>query len=92
MNTNIEFQPDWASPPGETITDILQERNLLPAEFARRIGHTLLETRDLLEGRQPISNDLARKLEQVLGASAAFSINANLNTARTWRVFSTGRL
>jgi HTH-type transcriptional regulator / antitoxin HigA len=72
MNSNIEFQPDRASPPGETIADILEERNLLPAEFARRIGHTLPQTRDLLDGRQPISNDLARKLEQVLGASAAF--------------------
>jgi HTH-type transcriptional regulator / antitoxin HigA len=75
MNTDIEFQPDWASPPGDTIADILEECNLPPAEFARRIGHTLPETRDLLEGRQPISNDLARKLEQVLGASAAFWIN-----------------
>jgi len=75
MNKNIDFQPDWASAPGDTIADILEERNLLPTEFARRLGHTLPQARDLLEGRQPISNDLARKLEQVLGASEAFWIN-----------------
>ncbi len=75
MKKNIDFQPDWASAPGDTIADILEERNLPPAEFARRMGHTLPQARDLLDGRQPISNDLARKLEQVLGASAAFWID-----------------
>ena len=57
MKKNIDFQPDWASAPGDTIADILQECNLPPAEFARRMGHTLPQARDLLDGRQPISND-----------------------------------
>jgi plasmid maintenance system antidote protein VapI/Zn-dependent peptidase ImmA (M78 family) len=75
MNSQIEFQPDWVSAPGETIADILEERNLAPEEFARRMGRKLLAVRDLLEGRHPISNDLARRLEEVLGGSAAFWIN-----------------
>jgi HTH-type transcriptional regulator/antitoxin HigA len=75
MNRNDEFQPDWVSAPGDTVADILEVRNLPTAEFARRIGHTLARTRDLLDGGEPITNDLAQKLHEVLGASAAFWIN-----------------
>src|ERR1700730_1303216 len=75
MNRNKPFRPEWASAPGETIADILEERDLPHAEFARRIGHSISDTHGLLEGRSPITNGLARKLEQVLGASAAFWIN-----------------
>ena len=75
MNKNGTFQPDWASAPGETIADILKERNLPHAEFARRIGQSISEIHGLLEGHSPITNELAKKLEQVLGASAAFWVN-----------------
>lgn len=75
MNKNNEFRPDWVSVPGDTIADILEERSLPQAEFARLIGHTLPQTHGLLEGREPITNDLATKLEEVLGASATFWIN-----------------
>ena len=40
MNKNNAFQPDWVSPPGDTIADVLEERNLPPDEFARRIGRS----------------------------------------------------
>jgi plasmid maintenance system antidote protein VapI/Zn-dependent peptidase ImmA (M78 family) len=75
MNRNNDFQPDWISAPGDTIADILEERDLPQAEFARRIGHTLSEARGLLEGREPITPELATKLQHVLGASATFWIN-----------------
>ena len=75
MNRNDEFRPDWVSAPGDTIADILEIRNLPTPEFARRMGQTLSETRGLLEGREPITSDLAQKLHEVLGASTAFWIN-----------------
>lgn len=75
MNKNNAFQPDWVSPPGDTIADVLEERNLPPDEFARRIGHTLPQAQGLLSGRERITADLAKKLEEVLGASATFWIN-----------------
>src|SRR5262249_39736768 len=70
--SNEEFCPDWASAPGDTIADILQERSLSESEFARRIGYTLEEAKDLLQGRATITIAIARRLERVLGASVEF--------------------
>jgi plasmid maintenance system antidote protein VapI len=74
MSEEIEFQPDWVSAPGETIADILNERALSLADFARHIGHTLAHAEELLSGRAPLTMEIARQLESALGASAAFWI------------------
>lgn len=72
MIDNNAFSPDWTSHPGETVADILEERSLTAHEFARRIGHTLERTMELLDGRAPITIQTAQKLELVLGVPAAF--------------------
>jgi HTH-type transcriptional regulator/antitoxin HigA len=69
--TNV-FQHDWVSAPGDTIGDILEERNLSPLEFAQRIGRTPEHAGDLLSGHAKITTETARQLEIVLGAPAAF--------------------
>src|SRR5689334_16798652 len=70
--SNEEFRPNWASAPGDTILDILRERNLSENEFAHQINYELADTRDLLQGRIVITLALARQLSQVLGASIEF--------------------
>jgi plasmid maintenance system antidote protein VapI/Zn-dependent peptidase ImmA (M78 family) len=75
MSINQEFKPDWTSAPGDTITDILREQGLTDIEFARRIGHTLEDTKNLLQGRTTITIGIARQLERVLGASVEFWIS-----------------
>ncbi|AUX47584.1 XRE family transcriptional regulator [Sorangium cellulosum] len=72
MNNNDSFCPDWASPPGETVADILEEQSITIREFARRIGHTIGQVKELLDGRAPITNTTAQKLEISLGVPAAF--------------------
>ena len=72
MTTSQVFHPDWASAPGDTITDILSERGISVAELAHLMGRTLVDTRHLLEGRAAITIAIARRLEQVLGASVEF--------------------
>lgn len=72
MIDNITFQPYWSSPPGETVADLLEERNLSLREFAKQIGLTDDYISDLLHGNSPITNDIARRLEHALGVSAAF--------------------
>lgn len=69
---NSEFHPDWASAPGETIADILRERNLSEVEFARGIGRPLEEAKRLLQGQASITIAIARQLEAMLGASVEF--------------------
>jgi len=69
-----EFRPNWASAPGDTIADILDEQGLSVDEFASRLGHTLDRTKDLLQGRATITIRTARQLERILGASVEFWI------------------
>jgi hypothetical protein len=57
-----EFQPDRASAPGDTISDILSEKGLSAGEFAERTGQSL-ERR----GRRP---DMAAAGESLVWALA----------------------
>ncbi len=66
------FQPDWASPPGDTIADILRERNLSPEQFAAELQRTPEEVNNLLHGQAAITLEMARRLEQTLGATLQF--------------------
>jgi len=72
MPEKKDFRPDWVSPPGETIAQILEQRNLSSMKFAERIGRTSEEVEELISGAEKITIETARKLESVLGASVAF--------------------
>lgn len=72
MPSAHDFCPDWASAPGETISDILKERGLSVSEFAQQLGHTSDQAWELLQGRATITIRTARRLEQILGASVEF--------------------
>jgi len=74
MPDKKDFNPDWISPPGDTIADILVERACSHLEFARRMGFTARHVSELVTSRTPISQEIARRLELVLGASAEFWI------------------
>lgn len=70
-----DFLPDWVSPPGATIADVLEERRLSAGELAERLGRSDEEIHGLLDGRMQITADLAARLASVLGASASFWLN-----------------
>jgi HTH-type transcriptional regulator/antitoxin HigA len=36
--TENTYTPDWVSPGGETLADILKERKITRSEFAQRMG------------------------------------------------------
>lgn len=67
-----EFSPDWFSPPGDTIADVLAERDLSVDEFAQIIGHSQEKANALLRGHTTITIAVARRLEQILGGSVGF--------------------
>jgi len=66
------FRPDWISAPGDTIADILEERDLAPDDLARTIGRSLEETGALLQGRLPLTTDIASRLETAFGVPRSF--------------------
>ena len=66
------FEPDWASPPGDTILDLLEEFGWTQEEFARRICYSLEHTNRLISGDAPITEDAALRLSSVLGSNEEF--------------------
>jgi len=75
MKTSTDdFCPQWASAPGETIADILRERNISEDEFARKLGHSADYAASLLQGRSTITIATARQLERTVGGSVEFWI------------------
>src|SRR5579871_4898087 len=67
-----DFRPDWSSPPGDTILDLLEERDWSQAELAGRLGYSAKHVNQLIKGKVPLSEDAALRLERVLGGPARF--------------------
>ena len=61
-----------AVPPGETIKEQLEYRNMSEREFAKEMGMSAAYIADLLEGNMPLTGKMAEKLEEVLGIDASF--------------------
>jgi len=72
---DINEMPDWISPPGETILDILEERGWSQSELAERIGYTRKHINQLVKGNASITEETALRLERVLGSTAGFWLN-----------------
>ena len=66
------FAPDWVSPPGETILDLIEERGWTQQALAERLGFSLKHVNQLIKGKVSLSEDAAVRLERVLGASVGF--------------------
>lgn len=66
------FSPNWVSPPGETIDDLLKERGITTADLAGRLGMAGTEVDELIAGRKELNFSVAHKLEAVFGGSAEF--------------------
>lgn len=66
------FAPDWVSPPGETILDLVEERGWTQAELAKRLGYTEKHISQLINGKVPLTDEAALRLERVLGSNAGF--------------------
>jgi HTH-type transcriptional regulator / antitoxin HigA len=66
------FRPDWASPPGDTIADLIEERGWSQAELASRLGYSVKHISQLMNGKAPVTEDTALRLERVIGGPARF--------------------
>jgi HTH-type transcriptional regulator/antitoxin HigA len=74
-----EFEPDWASPPGDTIKGILEERGATSDDLARKLSLTRDQMDDLLKGTLPLTERIATDLCSILGGSVQFWINREAN-------------
>lgn len=74
LSNAMQKQPDWISPPGDTMISILEERELTVEQFARSIGLTTSTAQSVLDGTKGIDSSLAKRLATILGASKEFWI------------------
>lgn len=70
--TSAAFAPDWVSPPGDTILDLLEERDWSQQQLADRLGFSLKHVNQLINGKVSLTEDAAIRLHNVLGASVGF--------------------
>lgn len=67
-----EYTPDYVSPPGETLQEIMDDRDITQVDLAKRIGMTRKHLRQILKGKAPVTPETALCLERVLGVPAHF--------------------
>lgn len=69
---NPPFAPDWNSPPGDTILDLIEEKNWTQMELAKRMGCSLKHVNRLVKGEVALTEETAMLLELALGVGAGF--------------------
>ncbi len=74
MMVTQDFQPDWVSPPGDTIIDLMDEHGISDEELSKKIGLSLDRGQQLLEGKLRLNPSLADKLEELFSVSTDFWI------------------
>lgn len=72
MESSQSFLPEWASPPGATISDVLAENSLSVKQFSALIGVTLAQATKLLAGRMSVSEEIAERLGKHIGSTKEF--------------------
>ncbi len=67
-----EYFPDFVSPPGETLEELLEMRSMTQAELAERTGRPKKTINEIVKGKTAITAETALQFELVLGVPAAF--------------------
>lgn len=66
------FNPDYAIPPGETLSEVLESMGMTQKECAIRTGLTEQSLVRIISGEQPITHETANRLEMVTKVPARF--------------------
>lgn len=73
--TTTLYQPDFVTPPGDTIAELLEERGMYQSELAQRMGRPIKTINELIHGKTALTAETALQLERVLGTPASFWLN-----------------
>src|ERR1700740_2818525 len=70
-----EYKPDYVPPPGKTLEEFIEARDLSARELARRCGRSAKLVVEIIAGKAPIEPETAMQLERVLGMDASVWLN-----------------
>lgn len=76
---DLEFRPDYAVPPGESLLEVLEGLGMTQAELAERTGRPTKTINEIIKGKAAITPETALQLERVLGVPARFWNNLERN-------------
>lgn len=69
------YNPDWVSPPGDTLKEWIQENSMEERAVTLRLNLTPSGLASLLVGELRITDELADRLGFMTGTSIAFWLN-----------------
>lgn len=72
MTDATTFEPQWLSPPGDSILDVLEAHGWTQRELAKRTQFSEKHISQLISGEATLSETTALRLELVLGGTARF--------------------
>ncbi|HDU5040857.1 TPA: ImmA/IrrE family metallo-endopeptidase [Klebsiella aerogenes] len=72
MIVTQDFNPDWVSPPGDTIIDLMDEHGLSDEQLSRKMGLPLPKGQKLLKGEICLDEVIATKLQDIFNVSISF--------------------
>lgn len=88
-----EYFPDYAIPPGDTLSETLELLGMTQADLARRMGRPRKTINEIIQGKAAITPETALQLELVLGTPASFWNNLEQQYQETLaRIAENGRL
>lgn len=69
------FEPEWSSPPGTTIVDVMTHKGITSQQLSEQLCLNDLGINQLFEGKLDLTHDIARKLSACIGGSESFWLN-----------------
>lgn len=79
---SVGLSRDYIIHPGETLAEVLEDREMSQRELAVRTGMTEKHISTVIHGQKGISAAFARKLEYALGIETSFWMNLQANYDR----------
>jgi len=73
-NRESRYKPDYVSPPGETLYELLEDLGMTQKELAERMNRPEKTINEIIKGKATITSDTAIQLEKVFKTPAHFWI------------------
>ncbi|ADO59990.1 helix-turn-helix transcriptional regulator [Paenibacillus polymyxa] len=83
MSLSNQYKAGVAIPPGETIQEVIEDREITVIQLAKGIELHEELTKGLLTGKVRITPDIANRLEQFLEIGHSFWLNLERNYNET---------
>lgn len=82
-NKPTEYKPNIAIPPGETLEELLDSLGMAPVELAGKLAISMDDVMQIINGKAPITPEIALKLEGIFKTPATFWNNLEANYRET---------